>query len=201
MKVQRSILCIEWGIERQLHEKWDLAPLSIHLCPIICRCGASSSPGRVFVKQQLLWAKIIRKYFCERVSSLWGAARFLLAAISRFIGSLKLKIVDGTSSLNSRIFLPRRRRDETGYLQPSFDRGKGTYSRGMSISDDFQNEAAARLRDSRKLSICSRAKATWTRYSPPAPIPLSPIRLFPFSLAANYGILPGGFLSFLQAFD
>jgi len=200
MKVRRSILCIEWGIERQLHEKWDLTLLSVHLCLIISRCDASSL-GRVFVKQQLLRAKIIRKYFCERVSSLWGAARFLLAAISRFIGSLKLKIVDGTSSLNSRVFPPRRRRDETGYLQPSFDRGEGTYSRGMSISDHFQNEAAARLRDSRKLSICSRAKAIWTRYSPPPPVPLSSMRLFPFSLAANYGILPGGFLSFLQAFD
>lgn len=133
-------------------------------------------------------------------STLWGAARFLLAAVSRFIGSLKLEIVvDGTTigSLNSRVFPPRRRRSETGYLQPLFDRGEGIYSRSTSISDDFQ--AAVRLRDSRKLSICSRVKAIWTRYFPP--VLLFPICLFPFSLAANYGILPGGFLSFLQAFD
>lgn len=97
MKVQRSISLKE-RIERKLYEKWALALITyISLYPQMrCFSWASNSSDQVFVKQ-LRRAKIIRKYFHERIYSLWSAARFLLATVSWFIDSLKLEmVVDGT---------------------------------------------------------------------------------------------------------
>lgn len=87
-----------------------------------CSSRASSSSGQVYIWQSItITSERLSVNIFASESAFWNTARFLLAAVSRFIGSLKLKIVDSTNSLNSRVFPPWRKRNETGYLQPSFD--------------------------------------------------------------------------------
>lgn len=195
MKVQRSVS--RWKRNRtQITRKMSR-------CPIIYKCGAlreqAARQAKYLTSNNYYEQRLSVNIFASASQFLWGAARFLLAAVSRFIGSLKLEMVP-PSSLNSR-GLPSVAKEEQNRLFATFVRSM----------------AKVHIRAARRFPMISRTRGsgpiTWfteAEYPQQGEGNMNPLFLPPFlysryvfsrSFSPRITKLPEGFFSFLQTFD